>query len=411
MKKVVLCIIASLMTVIACASSSTPITETNTVPVATANGYLSEMDLNAVREPAEAEVILAQMSSSAMDLDAAIKAAALKMGANLPAKTEVALVSLASTSAQLSEYIISRLEAALVDDGKLIVLDRANLDRVREEQGFQLSGEVDDKSAKDIGKMLGAGAIVTGSFINLGDVYGLSLKAINMKTAAIAVSYPADIVKSTRIETLLASGGGSAGTGTRTAQTPRTSSGTTTAPVQPTVSAIPAVQTYKVGDTGPAGGIIFYDKGNNSGGWRYLEAAPATTETSAQWRHNSGPLGENVMKAVGETSKEIGNGQINTQTIMRYFSQNGGGFGLAVQVCDELAINGFDDWFLPSQDELSYMYGNLYRKGLGGFRNEWYYSSTIRSGDLYLVRINFANGEPDIGDTAVSRRVRAVRRF
>jgi hypothetical protein len=116
-------------------------------------------------------------------------------------------------------------------------------------------------------------------------------------------------------------------------------------------------------------------------------------------------------KAVGETSKEVGIGQTNTQNIMRYFSQNGGGFGLAAQVCDELAVNGFDDWFLPSQDELSYMYGNLYRRGLGGFRNEWYYSSTTRSSDFYPVRINFANGEPDYGESGVSRRVRAARRF
>jgi hypothetical protein len=58
---------------------------------------------------------------------------------------------------------------------------------------------------------LGAGAIVTGSFTDLGDVYGLTLKAINMETAAVAVSYPADIAKSSRITTLLAAGGGVAG--------------------------------------------------------------------------------------------------------------------------------------------------------------------------------------------------------
>ena len=32
---------------------------------------------------------------------------------------------------------------------------------------------------------------------------------------------------------------------------------------------------YSIGDIGPAGGYIFYDKGYYSDGWRYLEAAPA----------------------------------------------------------------------------------------------------------------------------------------
>jgi len=35
---------------------------------------------------------------------------------------------------------------------------------------------------------------------------------------------------------------------------------------------------YQVGDIGPAGGIIFYVKEDNSDGWRYMEAAPQSTE-------------------------------------------------------------------------------------------------------------------------------------
>ena len=33
-------------------------------------------------------------------------------------------------------------------------------------------------------------------------------------------------------------------------------------------------KTHTVGEAGPAGGIVFYDKGEYSDGWRYLEAAP-----------------------------------------------------------------------------------------------------------------------------------------
>jgi hypothetical protein len=44
-----------------------------------------------------------------------------------------------------------------VGSKKLVVVDRANLDRIREEQRCQLSGEVSDESGKAIGQLLGAG--------------------------------------------------------------------------------------------------------------------------------------------------------------------------------------------------------------------------------------------------------------
>ncbi|GHT72343.1 hypothetical protein FACS189456_0580 [Bacteroidia bacterium] len=334
-----------------------------------------------------------------MDLDAAIKEAAVKMGKTLPPKTEVALVSVASSSAQFSEYVISRLEAALVDDGKLIVLDRANLDKVRDEQGFQLSGEVDDKSAKDIGKILGAGAIVTGSFINLGDMYGLSLKAINMKTAAIAVSYPADIAKSSRIETLLASGGNAGAGGARTAQAPRTSGNT--------LPALPsATKTYKVGDVGPAGGLIFYDKGNSSNGWRYLEAAPASTESKVAWSTHSS------LNNLKGTNIEIGTGKQNTQVIVNY-SLNNGVSCRAAMVCDNLRSGGYDDWFLPSKSELNLMFVYLQEAGIGGFKAESYWSSSI--GESWLGTAvwiqHFSNGSQNIERMDYEYSVRAIRQF
>jgi len=116
---------------------------------------------------------------------------------------------------------------------------------------------------------------------------------------------------------------------------------------------------YKIGDKGPAGGIIFYDKGTYSDGWRYLEAAPAGTDFTAQW----GAYNKNV----SGISTDIGTGKQNTQLIVDVLRGTIES-GTAAQRCARLNIGGFTDWFLPSRDELDLMYKNLKQKGLGGFR-------------------------------------------
>jgi hypothetical protein len=98
---------------------------------------------------------------------------------------------------------------------------------------------------------------------------------------------------------------------------------------------------------------------------------------------------------------------------MTFASTRGGGFGWAAQVCDELSVNGYDDWFLPSYEELNFMYGSLHRRGLGNFRNDSYWSSTANYNGETPFAINFADGSERaeyIGNSP-RHRVRAARRF
>jgi hypothetical protein len=335
-------------------------------------------------------------NTAGVSLEAAVQEAARQMDSRLSAGTKVALVSVGSSSARLSEHIINQLEAALVGSGKLVVVDRANLDKIRMEQGFQLSGDVSDESAKAIGQLLGAGAIVTGSFTDLGDTFNLTLKAINMETAAVAVSYPADVAKNKRIETLLASGGG-AGTGAY-GGTPRPGAAVAIPAQAP--APVPEAPAYKIGDTGPAGGIVFYDKGNNSGGWRYLEAAPVSAEFTAQWG----------ARTQIETRTELGAGKSNTQRVKAILEEQGE-ITRAAHRCTQLNINGFTDWFLPSKGELGWMYVNLKEKGLGNFGQGLYWSSSQGWNWHVASAQRFRDGEQSDPDKNETHTVRAVRQF
>src|SRR5680860_725664 len=86
--------------------------------------------------------------------------------------------------------------------------------------------------------------------------------------------------------------------------------------------------TYAIGDTGPAGGYIFYDKGYYSSGWRYLEAAPMSTEWYNRKWGSYGTL-------IGGTGTGIGTGQSNTTTIMTWLNSHSE-TGKAAQLCNDL---------------------------------------------------------------------------
>jgi hypothetical protein len=75
-------------------------------------------------------------------------------------------------------------DLALVD-GKLEVTDRQHLELVKREQGFQLSGDVSDETAVSIGKILGAGYVITGQLVKAGGRYRYRASAINVETAAL----------------------------------------------------------------------------------------------------------------------------------------------------------------------------------------------------------------------------------
>ncbi len=169
--------------------------------------------------------------------------------------------------------------------------------------------------------------------------------------------------------------------------------------------------TYAIGDTGPAGGIVFYDKGEVTDGWRYLEAAPAEEEFEAEW----GAMDYDV----AGTQTGVGTGKENTRLIVEALNTLGE-TGKAAQLCDELIVGEFTDWFLPSIDELDLMYDNLQENGLGGFHDvstdDYYWSSSQDNTDNETAwSQGFSNGQQynyyDSYYKTYSSYIRAVRAF
>ena len=152
---------------------------------------------------------IVQTNPDEVSLSTAIRMAASRMEMRLDAGTKIALINFTSPSQAFSDYVLDELSAVLVNNGHLIVVDRANLDKIRQELGFNVSGEVSDASMQEIGQMLGAQALVTGSLTSIADLRRVMFKVIMTETATVTVQHNADIINDRRVQALLAQGGGS----------------------------------------------------------------------------------------------------------------------------------------------------------------------------------------------------------
>lgn len=333
-----------------------------------------------------------------VNLDTAIQLASKDINDSLDFGTKVALLYFSSSSDIFSDYVLEEMSISLVKSKKLVVVDRKETDLIRGEMDFQMSGEVNDASAQKIGQKLGAQSIVSGSLISMGKSYRFRIKVINVSSAAIETSLSVSVKSDPQMQYLLAQGKKAPQTAFQSGKTATPAQSDSSGQTQPADLAELTPHTYKIGDTGPAGGLVFYDKGNNSSGWRYLEAAPVEAEFQAVWS----VWGIKVESTQGN----IGSGRRNTQIIVEKLKQTAGEWESAALKADSLIFNGFDDWFLPSITELDQMYGNLKRKTLGDFSNNWYLTSTETKdfwGNLSRVCIlNFKDGQIDLGEKEIS---------
>ena len=165
------------------------------------------------------------------------------------------------------------------------------------------------------------------------------------------------------------------------------------------------------------GGYIFYLDGTGGG-----LISSTSDQGQLQWCYP----GNDVTGADGTA---IGTGAQNTIDILE-----GCDFpdGRAADICTNLTLNGYSDWFLPSKDELNLMKQNLGQSsgfagwGIGQFAGDFYWSSSECSGSCSFNGSNstpyenyawshyMGNGNDGLQvpvGKITFRRVRAVRAF
>jgi len=180
-----------------------------------------------------------------VSLDQAVQSSAQAIETRLPKGAKVAVLTFTSSKQAFSDYIIDELATALSASRNIQVIDRQHTDAIRKEFNIQFSGDVSDDEVKRIGHQLGAQYVVTGSLVDIGNAYRFRVAAINIETAVREGASSLNIhINDPQVVFLL--------TGQRPAQTSNTTGN--------------SGQAYKVGDIGLAGGIVFFDKGENTDG-------------------------------------------------------------------------------------------------------------------------------------------------
>lgn len=149
-----------------------------------------------------------------------------------------------------------------------------------------------------------------------------------------------------------------------------------------------------------AGGIIFYLDNTNLHGF---VCAPTDQSTASVWWNGA------FISVAGAYGSSIGTGKANTEAIVA--AQGPGNY--AAKICNDLVLNGFSDWFLPSHSESFYMYTNLQlMRSIGNFANSIYWTSTEATASLAYSQYGNDGYLPTGGYYKNSAyNVRAIRAF
>lgn len=152
---------------------------------------------------------------------------------------------------------------------------------------------------------------------------------------------------------------------------------------------------YKIGDVGPSGGVIFYDKGNWEEAWRYLEAGLEDETPRNFGCHVS-----------FDSSNSIGSGDVNT----RNMSDGCNAYNTAFFMKSTGRKRG---WYVPNLIEAQNLY--QYKRDRGNevlnIQSDWYWTSLQNSdSDQYARQVHFGFGTSRGEGKQYTHKIRLIRK-
>lgn len=154
---------------------------------------------------------------------------------------------------------------------------------------------------------------------------------------------------------------------------------------------------YAVGDTGPGGGLIAYDKGEYTNGWRYIEVATSDLPIE-EWGCDQSAITAARYDAIGTGYQNtIANLQFH-DNLNNYYTNpiicgaNNNGTLTSLTALEQVINTTETDWFIPSIAELEIIRTNLVPLNLGNFDSGLYWSSSEFTNTMAKC-LNFTDGQ------------------
>lgn len=123
---------------------------------------------------------------------------------NIKKVASVDFVDLQGRTSELGKYLAEQLSVEMVNEDGISVVDRANINSILVEHKLTLTGLVEPKNAKKLGKFAGVEAILFGTVTILDGSIMLTVKAISTETAQIIAAGKATFKKTRELQALAA---------------------------------------------------------------------------------------------------------------------------------------------------------------------------------------------------------------